>query len=210
VTRQSRDYYPPDSVFGAPPQDRYEHEHPKRSYLEWVIVLLIAAIIICILFGREARASEDGTLWLSDGSKTTTETTLYNKPGEAHSMMVLDLPPAPPYYLQVESLAGVSTFGIAMVGGDVGATVDIGDFDIPVFGYFPLIPYGPYILDVNALVQSLPPQQRTVGFRLVGFGEIWSLDTECGLVPQIVPEPSALGTLGAFLGMLAGTVRRRR
>jgi len=207
--RTCKDNYPPDSVFGAPRQDRYDHEHPRHSRLEWTIVLLILAIILCILFEHTARASQDGTLWLSDGSLTFNEATLYNKPGEAHSMMILDLPPAPPYYLQVESLAGVSTFGISMVGGDVGSTVDAYDFGLPVFGYFPLIPYGPYILDVTELVQSLPPQQRTVGFRLIGWGEIASLDNECGLAPQIVPEPSTLGMLGALLAGIAGAWRRR-
>jgi hypothetical protein len=179
--------------------------------LEWTIVLLILAIILCIVFERGARASQDGTLWLSDGSITTTETTLYNKPGEAHSLLILDLPPAPPYYLELESLAGVSTFGVSMVGGDVGSTVDASDFGLPVFGYGRLLPAGVHILDVTALVENLPPQQRTVGFRLIGFGEVRSMDDECpgGVVPQIVPENATLVNLGLLVAFYAG-IRRRR
>jgi hypothetical protein len=191
--------------------ERYGYEHRQHRHLEWTIVLLILAIILCIVFERGARASQDGTLWLSDGSITTNDTVLYNKPGEAHSLMILDLPPAPPYYLTLESLAGVSTFGVSMVGGDVGPTVDVTDFDLPVFGYFPLLPYGPYILDVTELVQCLPPQQRTVGFRLTGFGEVRSMDDECpgGVVPQIVPENATLVNLSLLVAFYAG-IRRRR
>jgi len=55
-----------------------------------------------------------------DGTLTYNDTVLYNKPNEVHSLLIFDLPPAPPYSLQLESLAGVSTFGVTMVAGDPG------------------------------------------------------------------------------------------
>lgn len=204
MTRHMEQGDPPDYV-----TERYRYEHKGRWGDSWLPVWLIITVALLLLLAKGLGANQDGTLWQWDGSLDLTDTVLYNKPNEASSLMIFDLPPAPPYYLQLESLAGVSTFGVSMVGGDVGATVDAADFDLPVFGYFPLLPYGPYTLDVNELVLSLPPQQKTVGFRLVGWGETWAMDSECGIVPQIVPEPSALGTLGVFLGVLAG-IRRRR
>jgi len=206
MTRHYEGGNPPDIYL-----ERYQAEHTTPRGAQWAVVLIVGAIVLCLLAAKIVGASEDGTLWLSDGTITTTETTLYNKPGEAHSLMILDLPPAPPYYLELESLAGVSTFGVSMVGGDVGPTVDVTDFDLPVFGYFPLLPYGPYILDVTELVQCLPPQQRTVGFRLIGWGEVRSMDDECpgGVVPQIVPENATLVNLGLLVAFYAG-IRRRR
>ena len=100
-------------------------------------------------------------------------------------------------------------FGVTTVAGDPGDTVEAGDFDLLTWGYFPLLPYGPYILDVTELVENLPPQQKTVGFRLIGWGQRRAMDSQCGGMPLLVPEASTLGTLGALLASLAG-IRRRR
>ena len=71
-------------------------------------------VTVALLFAGVLTRRESSTppKWQDSDTDLHNATVLYNKPDEVHSFLIFELPPAPPYYLQLESLAGVSTFGV--------------------------------------------------------------------------------------------------